>query len=51
MLQTLAATLLVIWLLLWAIFHLAGGPIHLLVVAAILILVYRIATQSNMKGV
>lgn len=45
----LASVLLLTWLFLWGIFHLAGGPIHLLLAVGLLLLVYRVVTGSKLR--
>lgn len=44
MLWTIAVILLVLWLLGWAVFEVAGGIIHLLLILAAIIIVYRLVT-------
>ena len=41
MVLALALALFVSWWFLWGIFHLAGGPVHLLLAAALLALLWR----------
>lgn len=50
MLSALIIALLVIWLMLWGIFHLAGGPIHLLLVAGLLLLVLKVVRISDLRA-
>ena len=40
----LAILLLVAWVLGFAVFHIAGGLIHLLLILAVVVLVYRLVT-------
>jgi Family of unknown function (DUF5670) len=40
----LAVILLVAWILGWAVFHIAGALIHLLLVVAVVVFVYRLIT-------
>lgn len=40
----LAVLLLVAWVLGYAVFHIAGGLIHLLLILAIVVFVYRLVT-------
>lgn len=42
--------LLVFWWLLWGIFHLAGGPIHFVLAAAFLVVLYRTIQASNVAA-
>ena len=44
MLWTLAVILLVLWVLGFFAFHVAGGLIHLLLVIALIVIVYRLVT-------
>jgi hypothetical protein len=44
MLITLAVVLLVLWALGFFAFHVAGGLIHLLLVIALIVIVYRLVT-------
>ena len=44
MLWMLVVILLVLWLLGWTVFHVAGGLIHLLLVVALIVIVYRLVT-------
>ena len=44
MLWTLAVILLVLWALGFLIFHIAGGLIHILLVIAVVVVVYRLIT-------
>ncbi|HXR98300.1 MAG TPA: hypothetical protein VN709_10715 [Terriglobales bacterium] len=50
MLLALAATLLFVWLLLWGVFHLAGGAIHLLLVAGLLILLLAALRSEDWRS-
>jgi len=40
----LAVVLLVAWVLGWAVFHVAGGLIHLLLVIAVVVFLYNLIT-------
>ena len=44
MLWTLAVILFIAWLLGFGVFHVAGGLIHLLLVLAVVVILYRIVT-------
>ena len=44
MLWTLAVVLFVLWLLGFGVFHVAGGLIHLLLVLAVIVILYRLIT-------
>ena len=44
MLWTIAIILLVLWLLGWFVFEVAGGLIHILLVIAVIVVVYRLLT-------
>jgi hypothetical protein len=44
MLWTIAIILLILWLLGFSVFHVAGGLIHLLLVIAVIVIVYRLIT-------
>lgn len=44
MLWTIAVILLILWLLGFSVFHVAGGLIHLLLVIAVIVIVYRLIT-------
>jgi hypothetical protein len=44
MLWTIAVILFVLWLLGFGVFHVAGGIIHLLLVIAIIVVIYRLIT-------
>jgi len=44
MLWTLAIVLLILWALGFLAFHVAGGLIHLLLVIAVIVIVYRLIT-------
>jgi hypothetical protein len=44
MLYTLAAILLVLWLLGFVAFHVGGGLIHLLLVIAVIVVVFQLIT-------
>jgi Family of unknown function (DUF5670) len=47
MLWTIAVILLVLWLLGFGVFHVAGGLIHLLLVIAAIVIVYRLITGNR----
>lgn len=44
MLWTIAVILFILWLLGFLVFHIAGGLIHILLVIAIIVVVYRLIT-------
>ena len=44
MLWTIAVILLILWLLGFSVFHVAGGLIHILLVIALIVIVYRLVT-------
>lgn len=44
MLWTIFVILVVLWLAGWLAFHVAGGLIHLLLIVALILLVYNLAT-------
>ena len=44
MLWTLAVILFIAWLLGFGVFHVAGGLIHLLLVLAVIVILYRVIT-------
>jgi hypothetical protein len=44
MLWTLAVILFVLWLLGFGVFHVAGGLIHVLLVLAVIVILYRVIT-------
>jgi hypothetical protein len=44
MLWTLVVIVLILWLLGWLVFEIAGGLIHLLLVIAVIVIVYRLVT-------
>jgi hypothetical protein len=44
MLWTIAIILLILWLLGFSVFHVAGGLIHLLLVIAVIVILYRLIT-------
>lgn len=50
MVLALAATLLSIWWILWAVFHLAGGAVHLLLAAGLTALVWCVAGSSDLRA-
>lgn len=41
---TLVVIVLILWLLGWLVFEVAGGLIHLLLVVALIVIVYRLLT-------
>jgi len=47
MLWTLAVILFVLWLLGFGVFHVAGGLIHLLLVLAVIVVLFRIITGQR----
>lgn len=44
MLWTLAVILLILWVLGFAVFHVAGGLIHILIVIAVIVVIYQFVT-------
>ena len=44
MLWTIAVILFILWLLGFAVFHVAGGLIHLLLVIAVIVIIFRLIT-------
>lgn len=44
MLWTLAIILVILWVLGFAVFHIAGGLIHILLVIAVIVVVYQFIT-------
>lgn len=44
MLWTLAVILLILWVLGFAVFHVAGGLIHILIVLAVIVVIYQFVT-------
>jgi hypothetical protein len=44
MIWTLALILFVLWILGFGVFHVAGGLIHLLLVLAVIVVLYRVIT-------
>ena len=44
MLWTLAVILIILWLLGFTVFHVAGGLIHLLLVVAVVVIIFRLVT-------
>lgn len=44
MLWTLAVVLFILWLLGFGVFHVAGGLIHLLLVLAVIVILWRVIT-------
>lgn len=47
MLWTIAIILFVLWILGFAVFHVAGGLIHLLLVIAVIVVLYRLFTGRS----
>jgi len=47
MLWTLAVILLILWLLGFAVFHVAGSLIHILLVIALIVIVWRLVTGRS----
>ena len=47
MLWTIAAILIVLWILGWLVFHIAGGLIHILLVIGIIVLIYNFVTNRS----
>lgn len=47
MLWTIAIILFVLWILGFAVFHIAGGLIHILLVIAVIVVLYRLFTGRN----
>lgn len=47
MLWALVVILFVLWLLGFTVFHVAGGLIHLLLVLAVIVIVYRLITGQR----
>ena len=44
MLWTIAVILIILWALGFVVFHVAGGLIHILLVIALIVIVYRLVT-------
>jgi hypothetical protein len=44
MLWTIVVVLVILWLLGFGVFHVAGGLIHLLLVIAVIVILYRLIT-------
>lgn len=44
MLWTIAVILIILWFLGFSVFHVAGGLIHLLLVIAVIVILYRLIT-------
>ena len=44
MLWTIAIVLFILWLLGFGVFHVAGGLIHILLVVAVIVILYRLIT-------
>ena len=44
MLWTIAVILVILWILGWLVFHVAGGLIHILIVIAVIIVIYRLVS-------
>ncbi|HET6386594.1 MAG TPA: lmo0937 family membrane protein [Armatimonadota bacterium] len=49
MLWTIAVVLLVLWLLGFAVFHVAGGLIHILLIAAVVVVLYNLFTGRGLR--
>jgi hypothetical protein len=47
MLWTIAGILLVLWILGWLVFHIAGGLIHILLVIAVVVIVWNFVTKRT----
>jgi len=50
MVLALSVAALSIWLMLWGLFHLAGGAVHLLLAAGLLTLVWRVVRGSDLRA-
>lgn len=48
MIWTIAVILFVLWLLGFAVFHVAGGLIHLLLILAVIAIAYQLVTDRKM---
>lgn len=48
MLWTIAVILFILWALGFGVFHVAGGLIHLLLVIAVIVIVYRLITGRRL---
>jgi hypothetical protein len=48
MIWTIAVILFVLWLLGFAVFHVAGGLIHLLLILAVIAIAYQLVTGRKM---
>ena len=48
MLWTIAVILFILWVLGFGVFHVAGGLIHLLLVIAVIVVVYRLITGRRL---
>lgn len=48
MLWTIVVILFILWILGFGVFHVAGGLIHLLLVIAVIIIVYRLVTGRRL---
>jgi hypothetical protein len=48
MLWTIAVVLFILWVLGFGVFHVAGGLIHLLLVVAVIVIVYRLITGQRL---
>jgi hypothetical protein len=46
-LWTLVVIVLILWLMGWLVFEVAGGLIHLLLVVALIVIVYRLVTGRS----
>ena len=44
MLYAIAVVLVILWLLGFVVFHVAGGLIHLLLVIAVIVIIYKLVT-------
>lgn len=42
--------LVAVWLVLWLVVHVGGGLIHLLLVAAVIVLIYNLITGSRARS-
>lgn len=48
MLWTIAVILLILWVLGFGVFHIAGGLIHILIVLAVIVVVYKLVTGRKL---
>ncbi len=46
LLWTIAVVLIVLWILGWLVFHVAGGLIHILVVIAVILVIWAIVKRA-----